>query len=95
MDWPGQASEHDADHGEADEGGDGHSVTLEVASQPAIATDPGEGPFDNPPFGQDREARNVGSLHDLQHPCSSSPDDERHLLSGIATIGKDAVDKRE
>ena len=24
-----------------------------------------------------------------------SPDDERHLLSGIATISKDAVDKRE
>src|SRR5271156_5222570 len=78
-----------------DEGGDGHSVTLEVASQAAIATDPGERPFDDPPFGQDLEARNVGSLHDLQLPCSCSPDSERHLVSGIATISKDAFDKRE
>ena len=91
----GEPPEHDTDHGEADEGGDSHSVTLEVASQAAIATDPGERPFDNPPFGQDLEARNVGSLHDLQLPCSCSPDNERHLLSGIATISKDAFDKRE
>ena len=49
----------------------------------------------NPPFGQDLEARNVRSLHDLQLPCSCSPDNERHLLSGIATISKDAFDKRE
>ena len=32
--------EHGGDQGEADEGGDGHGVTLEVASQTAIATDP-------------------------------------------------------
>ena len=31
MNWPGQASEHDADHGEAHEGGDGAGVALEVA----------------------------------------------------------------
>ena len=70
-------------------------IALEVASQAAIATDPGEGPFDNPPFGQDLEARDVGSLHDLQLPCSCSPDNERHLLSSIATVSKDAFDKRE
>ena len=87
--------EQDADHGEADEGGDSPSIMLEVASQAAIATDPGERPFDNPPFGQDLEARNFGSLHDLQLPCSCAPDNERHLLSGIATISKDAFDERE
>ena len=64
-------------------------------SQAAIATDPGERPFDNPPFGQDLEARNFGSLHDLQLPCSCAPDNERHLLSGIAPISKDAFDERE
>jgi hypothetical protein len=46
-------------------------------------------------LGRDLETGNVGSLHDFQLPCSRSPDDERHLLSGIATISKDAVDKRE
>lgn len=39
--YPGQASEHDSDHGESDEGNDGAGVSLEVASEPAVTTDPG------------------------------------------------------
>ena len=90
-----KAPEHDADHGEADECGDCCGIALEVAGQAAVATDPGERPFDDPSLGQDLEAVGIGSLHNLQFPCSGAPDDERHLLSGIATIGKDAFDKGE
>ena len=43
--------EHDANHGKPDEGGDGPGVAFEVAGEPAVASDPGEGPFDDPPFG--------------------------------------------
>jgi hypothetical protein len=45
--------EHDADHGEADEGGSFASVTFEVLGESAAVADPGEGPFDDPALGQD------------------------------------------
>jgi hypothetical protein len=35
-DLPGQAAEHDADHGEANEGGDGSGVALEVAGETPV-----------------------------------------------------------
>ena len=46
-----QAAQHDADHGEAEEGSDGSCVTLEVTGQPAVSADPGEGALDDPAFG--------------------------------------------
>lgn len=51
MAWSGQAAQHDADHGEAEEGGDGSRVTLEVAGQAAVAADPGKGALDDPALG--------------------------------------------
>ena len=64
-----------------------------VARQAAIATDPGECPFDNPSFGQDLKAGSIGSLHDLQLPCPCAPDDECHLSASVSTISKDAFDE--
>jgi hypothetical protein len=43
MTWSCQASEHDADHGEPDEGGYGARISLEIARQAAIAANPGPG----------------------------------------------------
>ena len=96
--WRGICSkspEHDADHGETNERSDGYCVAFEITSQTTIATDPGERPFDNPSFGQDLEAGGVGSLHDLEPPCSGAPDDECHLLPRVSAISKDALDERE
>ena len=56
MVWSGQATQHDADHGEAEEGGDGSGVTLEVSGQATVAADPGEGALDDPALGQDDES---------------------------------------
>jgi hypothetical protein len=42
-----KSPEHDADHGDADEGNDSCGVAFEIASQTAIATDPGERNFLN------------------------------------------------
>ena len=53
MSCPGQASEHDADHGQSDEGSDGAGVALEIPCQAAIAADPGQGSFNDPALGQD------------------------------------------
>ena len=96
MSWPGQASEHDADHGEADEGGDGSGVALEVAREAAIAADPGEGALDDPSLGQDDEAVQIVALDDLE---LSSCRSWRRLLaifgSLIAGIGEDAFDEGE
>ena len=55
----------------------GGCVTFKVASQLAIATDPSEGPLDDPSFGQEFETGSIGSLYDLQLPRSDAPDNER------------------
>jgi hypothetical protein len=78
-----------------DERSDGCGITFEVTSQAAIATDPGKRPFNNPTFRQDLKASRIGSLHDLQLPCSGAPDDEGHLLACISPISKDTLDERK
>ena len=75
MVWPGQAAQHDADHGEAEEGGDGSRVTLEVAGQAAVSADPGKGALDDPALGQDDEAMGIAALDDLQGPAAGLGDD--------------------
>ncbi len=90
-----KSPEHDADHSEANESDNRCGIAFEVTRQAAIAANPGECPFDNPSLGQHCEADAVGSLHDLQLPRSSAPNDERHLFAGIATISKDALDEWE
>jgi hypothetical protein len=91
----GQSPEHDADHGEAEEGGDGSGVALEVAGQAAVAADPGKGALDDPTFGQDDEAMSIAALDDLQGPRAGLGDDLGHLWPLVAGVGKDAFDKRE
>lgn len=93
MVWAGEAAQHDADHGEAEEGGDGSGVALEVAGQAAVAADPGKGALDDPAFGQDDEAMGVASLDDLQGPSAGLGDHLGHLGTLIAGVGKDALDK--
>ncbi len=95
MSWPGQASEHDADHGEADEGGDGAGVALEVAGEAAVAADPGERALDDPALGQDDEAMQLVALDDLQRPGAGLGDGGGGLGSLIAGIGEDALDEGE
>ena len=95
MSWPGQASEHDADHGETDEGRGGSRVALEVARQAAIVADPGEGALDDPAFGQDDEAMQFVALDDLQPPGAGLGDGGGGLRSLVAGIGEDALDERE
>lgn len=90
----GQPPEHDADHRETDEGDGGASVALEVPGETTTAADPGEGAFHNPALGQDLEAFcGIGSLHDLQLPCSGVGDDDTHLLAAITAVGEDAFDE--
>ena len=92
---PGQATQHDADHGEAEEGGDGSGVTLEVAGQAAVAADPGKGALDDPALGQDDEAMGIAALDDFQLPGAGLGDDLGHLWPLVAGVGKDPFDKRE
>lgn len=93
MGWSGQAAKHDADHGEAEEGGDGSGVTLEVAGQAAVAADPGESTLDDPSLGQDDEPMGIAALDDLQAPEAGFGDDFGHLRPLVAGIGKDAFDE--
>ena len=95
MVWSGQSTEHDADHSEAKEGGDGSRVALEVAGQAAVAADPGKGALDDPALGQDDEAMGIAALDDLQGPRAGFGDNLGHLRPLIAGVGKDAFDERK
>ena len=95
MSWACQAAQHDADHGEAEEGGDGSRVTLEVSGQATVAADPGEGALDDPALGQDDEAMGIAALDDLQSPRAGPGDDVSHPWPLVAGVGEDAFDERE
>jgi len=91
MSWPCQASEHDADHGESDEGGDGACVSLEIARQATIATNPCQRAFDNPALGQDEEFVQFVALDDLNDPTAGAGSGSRDAWSLVAGIGKDPL----
>ena len=95
MGWLGQASEHESDHGEAHERGDGSRVSLEVARQASIAADPGEGSLDDPAFGQDDELVPLAALDDFDNPMPVARSSLCHAWSLIAGIGEDVLDERE
>ena len=95
MTWPCQASEHDADHGEPDEGGDGARISLEITRQAAIAANPGQGSFDDPALGQDDEFVQFVALDDLEHPTAGAGSGLRGAWSLIAGIGEDPLDEGE
>jgi hypothetical protein len=95
MGWPGQASEHDADHSETNERRGGSCIALEVAREAPIVTDPCEGSLNDPPFGQDDEAMQFIALDDLQRPGAGLGDGGGGFGSLVAGIGEDAFDERE
>ena len=90
----GEPPEHDADHGETDEGDGGARIAFEVSGETTTAADPCERAFDDPALGQDLESScRIGSLHDLELPCSRERDDESHLLSAVAAVSEDAFNE--
>jgi len=95
MGWLGQASEHETDHGETYEGGDGASVALEIARQAPVSTDPRERALDDPAFGQNDEAMQLVALDDLQRPGAGFCDGCGQHRSLVAGIGEDARDEGE
>jgi hypothetical protein len=95
MRWPCQAPEHDSDHGEPDEGGDGARISLEIARQAAIAANPRQRALNNPTLGQDDKFVQFVALDDLDRPMAGAGSGSRNAGSLIAGIGEDALDKRE
>jgi len=95
MNWSGQASKHEADHSETNEGGDGSSVALEVADETTVVADPGEGALDDPAFGKNDEAMQFTALDDLDPPRASPCSRGGGLRALIAGVGEDTLDERE
>ncbi len=96
MGWSGQASQHELDHGKANEGGNSRSVTLEVSCQAAVTADPGKRAFHHPPFGQDGKAFcDVAALDDLDGPFSGFGSSSAYARPLIPAIGEDAFDERK
>ena len=90
-----QATEHEADHGEADEGGGFAGVTLEVFGEATAAADPGKGALDDPAFGENDEAMQFVALDDFNGPGSGRGDCACQLRSLIASVGEDPLDERK
>ena len=76
---------------DVEEGAWGVDSGLEVLCQPSIAPDPGEKPFDDPAAWVYGEADLRVFAHDLDRDQRGLGD----LLSGIPTIGADALDEGE
>jgi hypothetical protein len=92
--WSGRAPEHDADHGETDEGRDGSGIALEISGETTEATDPGDCSFDDPSFRQHLEADCiVGSLDDVDQPGTRSSSSGSRFRTLVAAVGIDAFDK--
>jgi hypothetical protein len=77
--WPGQSFEHDADDEEADEGWSGCCITLEVAREASVSTDPRQRALDDPKLGHDHEAMRIRLLDDDDPLSSHGCDRLRHL----------------
>ncbi len=95
MVWLCQSSEHDTDHGETEPGDGGGGVALEVAREPSVAADPGEGPFDDPALGQNHEAAGVVALDDLERPSPGLGEGGGELWPLVGGVGEDALDEGE
>jgi len=95
MSWPGQASEHDADHSEMNEGCGGARVSLEVACEASVVADPSESSLDDPAFWENDEAMQLVAFDDFQLPSAGLGDSRGGLCSMIAGIGEDALDEGE
>ena len=87
------APKHDADHGEADEGGGTAEVTLVVAWQPAMMPDPSERSVNDPPLRQHDEAMLVAASHDLQFPRPGPLHGRRHLRSLVSAVANHPLDE--
>lgn len=93
MAWSGQSPEHDADHGEANEGSGGSGIALEVTRQASIVADPSQRALNDPALGQDDEAMKFGAFDDLQLPGAGLGNRSGGLRSLIAGIGEDALNE--
>lgn len=93
--WSGQAAEHDADHGETDEGDDGCCVTLEISRQAPVAADPRQCAFDDPTLRYDHEFVQLISLDDLYDPTACVGRGQCNARPLITGVGEDAQDERK
>jgi hypothetical protein len=74
----GEASDHDADHRHAHEGGGDAAVSLEITREAAVAADPCDRVLDDPALRQHDKTMPVAATHDLDRPVSGTGDRSRH-----------------
>ena len=85
-----QPSEHDVDHGDVDHRLAGGGVAFVVFAVAAIATQPGEGPLDDPAFGQHDESLDLGwPKHGLDQPSVTTGHSGRKLVAAVGDVGED------
>ncbi len=85
--------EHELDYGEVDEGSGSSGEVFEIAGEASVATDPGEGSFDDPALGLEDEALGgIAALDDRDAPSAGAAcrlGDPRPLVAGIGEDGGD------
>ena len=93
--WSGQSSQHETDHGKADESLDAAHVALEVAREPSVAADPGKRALDDPTLGQHDELVELAAFDDLDRPVPGCSNGGGHPWSLVAAIADDPLDEGE
>lgn len=94
----GESAEHEADHGEVDEGLAGFDGVFVIFAESASAAEPREGALDDPAARQEFEVGQFGAMFDdlepgaALRPQGANPGDER---AGITAIGPDAAQPTE
>ena len=84
-----ESSRHEIDHAEMDDSFAGLGGAFVVFAISSVAYQPGEGPLDDPAFGQDDKAfHRDGSQHCLQHPTESVADPLGQTVATIGRVGK-------
>ena len=68
-------------------------AVLEVLGQATTAIEPRDRAFHDPAFGEHDEAVAVAAAHDLKLPEAGAGDGRFHLLSLVAGVADDALDK--
>ena len=92
--FPGsrEASGEKTDAGNQEPGLGANDALLEVLGKAAVASEPGEGAFDDPAFGFRLERADLlGSSDDLDRPFAELGDSAAELGSAVDPVGEDVL----
>lgn len=91
--WLGQVPEHEPNHGDADEGGNGTRMVLERSRESAVIVDPYQCALDDPGLGPDDQQIEPGAVGVLQRPGDGLGDSDVEPAVLMSCVARAPVDE--